>query len=130
MHPALFGVVYFLVVFLAGFVLGTIRVTLLAPTVGALPAVMIELPFILAIAWFVAGYLLRRLPLDAARNEDIGAGVLAFLLLIVAEALLALQLSGRMPAEFLARMITPEGLVGLGGQIVFAALPTLRNRSA
>ena len=129
MRPIVFGAVYFLVVFLVGFVLGAIRVLLVAPRLGALPAVMIELPIILAVSWFVAGWLLRRMPLEPARNEDLAAGILAFLLLIVAEALLAIELSGRTPAEFLLRLLTPEGLVGLGGQLVFAALPALRRRN-
>lgn len=123
-----FGFAYFAIVFIAGIVLGTIRVALLAPNLGPLVSVMIELPFILAICWFVAGFLLRNLPLSAAANEDILAGVIAFVLLIAAEAALAMVLASTPPAAFFGRMLTPEGLVGLAGQLVFAAIPAIRAR--
>lgn len=125
-----FGFAYFAIVFIAGIVLGTIRVALLAPNLGPLVSVMIELPFILTICWFVAGFLLRALPLSPAANEDILAGAIALVLLIAAEAGLAVALAGTSLPAFLIRMLTPEGLIGLAGQLVFAAIPAIRVRQA
>lgn len=122
------GAAYFLIVFVAGIVLGMIRVGVLAPNLGATIAVLIELPVILVISWYVCAAILRRVPLDSGLNEDVLAGVLAFVLLIAAEALFAVCLGGRTLSEFFAHMVATDGLIGLLGQIVFAAFPAIQTR--
>jgi hypothetical protein len=47
------GALYALVVFLIGFIFGTVRVLLLAPRLGEIPAVVLETPVMLAASWFV-----------------------------------------------------------------------------
>ena len=54
------GAAYFAIVFAVGFVLGALRVTFLAPAVGPLPAVALELPVMLAASWWTCGWLMRR----------------------------------------------------------------------
>lgn len=122
------GAIYFLIVFVAGILLGIVRVGILAPNIGPAIAVLIELPVILAISWFVCAAILRRIPLDPGRNEDMLAGVLAFALLIAAEAALAVGLGGRTLSEFFAHMVAADGLIGLLGQILFAAFPAIQTR--
>ncbi|MBB3932684.1 hypothetical protein GGR25_003742 [Kaistia hirudinis] len=122
------GAAYFLIVFVAGIVLGMIRVGVLAPNLGATIAVLIELPVILVISWYVCAAILRRVPLDSGRNEDVLAGALAFVLLIGAEALFAVGLGGRTLPEFFAHLVATDGLIGLLGQILFAAFPAIQTR--
>ena len=61
------GALYAITVFLTGFILGTIRVLLLAPRLGETTAVIIEAPIMLAVGWFVCRWCVDRL--------DIGRGV-------------------------------------------------------
>jgi hypothetical protein len=124
------GVAYFAVVFAAGFVLGTIRILLLAPGIGQLAAVLVELPVMLAIAWLVCRWLVRRLAVGSAWTERLLMGVVAFVLLLAAELALALALFGGTVTGFLAELGTPEGAAGLAGQVVFAALPLVVRRAS
>ena len=95
--------VYFGVVFAAAFALGMLRMLVLAPALGPLLAVALELPAVLALSWLVAGRVLRHWPMALRGRTAMGA--LAFALLMAAEA----------------------GL-GLAGQIGFAILPALRGQ--
>ena len=54
---------YVLSVFAAAFVIGAVRVTLVAPLTGPLLAVALEVPLVLALSWVVAGRVLQRWPL-------------------------------------------------------------------
>ncbi len=56
-------------------------------------------------------------------------GLLAFVLLIVAEAALAVLLAGQGIGQWLAGMAHPAGALGLAGQIVFALVPLAVWRS-
>jgi hypothetical protein len=116
------GVLYFVVVFAAGFVLGTLRVLALAPALGDLAAVALELPFMLPIAWLTCRWLLHRLAVPATIPARAAMGALAFTLLISAELALAVAL-GRSPSAALAALATTPGLLGLTGQIAFALMP-------
>ncbi|MBX9729466.1 MAG: hypothetical protein K2X31_11205, partial [Sphingopyxis sp.] len=58
------GVFYGLFAFMLGFVLGTARVLLLAPTVGPTLAVLIELPLMLAACWWWSGRIARRIEVE------------------------------------------------------------------
>jgi hypothetical protein len=124
------GVAYFAVVFAAGFVLGTIRTILLVPRVGAFAAVLIELPFMLAIAWFVCGWLIGLFAVDSAWTTRLAMGAIAFVLLMLAELVLTIAAFGGTAASFVAALGTPAGALGLAGQVVFAALPLLVKRPA
>ena len=47
------GALYAIIVFVIGFIFGTIRVLLLVPRLGETNAVIVEAPIILAASWFV-----------------------------------------------------------------------------
>ena len=47
------GALYAIIVFVIGFMLGTIRVLLVAPRLGETTADIIEAPIMLAASWFV-----------------------------------------------------------------------------
>jgi hypothetical protein len=121
MTALLLGLRYFAGVFAVGFALGTIRTLWLVPRVGELVAVTIEMPIILVASWWwCSRLLLARQPLGPAGRAVMGGSAFAWLML--AELALG-QALGRTPTQHFAAMVTPVGLLGLAGQLGFAAMP-------
>jgi ABC-type uncharacterized transport system permease subunit len=120
------AVTYFSGVFLAGFVLGFLRVFVIVPRIGALRAVALELPIMVAVSWTVCGWVLRRFAPGAGLGVRAAIGLLAFVLLMVAEAILAMATGGTL-TSVLASLATPEGALGLSGQGIFALIPLLHG---
>jgi hypothetical protein len=115
--------VYFLALFALGFVLGTIRVLVVAPRIGEIAAVFAEVPVMLTAAYFACRWAVRRwqVPRGIAIRW---AMVLWFLaLLLMFEALLGSLLFGRSLADQWAAVTGPAGLLGLSAQIIAALLP-------
>lgn len=110
-------------VFGFAFLIGALRVSLILPATGPLLAVALEVPLVLAVAWWVAGRVLGRWPLSA--SESLAMGALAFALLMLAELATAIAF-GQTPARFLTAMTTAPGALGLAGQIGFGLIPALR----
>jgi hypothetical protein len=119
------GLRYFAGVFAAGFLLGTIRTLWLAPALGEVPAVAVELPIMLGISWWWCRRLLTRRALAMAARAVMGGT--AFLWLMLAELGLSLAF-GRTAEQYLAGLLAPAGLLGLAGQVGFAALPMAMPR--
>jgi hypothetical protein len=82
----------------------------------------------LAIAWMVCGWLLRRFAVGGAWTARLAMGAVAFVLLMIAELILSVAAFGGTVAGFVATLGTPEGAAGLAGQVLFAALPLLARR--
>lgn len=133
-RAAVAGTLYCGIVFAAGFAFGAVRILILVPAFGSLVAVLLEMPFILGVSVVVADRLvgLRRVGDTVAERLTMGGAALA--LLLVVETGLAMVLTGQSLTQHLASYGRPDTLVGLAGQIVFAALPVLllvvRRRSA
>jgi hypothetical protein len=125
MKLGLAALAYWAMVFALGFVLGTVRVLLLAPAVGLVAATAIELPVMLVASWWAARWLVRRRFAIARASAALAMGALAFTLLIVAELLLAVMLIGQQPAEWLAGFRALHAQMGLAGQVLFALMPWL-----
>jgi hypothetical protein len=123
LKPAL---VYFAVVFAAAFAFGALRVTLIAPQIGALAAVTLEVPLILALSWLVAGQVLRRWPMT--QGQALAMGGLAFAFLMLAEFALAYLLSGQTPRAYATTFTEAPGALGLAGQVGFGLIPALRRQ--
>jgi hypothetical protein len=117
------SVVYFAAVFSAGFVFGALRVLVLVPQVGERLAVLIELPFMLTVSWFVCKSIVGRFSVSAAFGPRLAMGSGAFALLMAAEAGLSVFGFGRTLAQHLDSLLTAAGLLGLAGQVVFALFP-------
>jgi hypothetical protein len=119
---------YWAVIFALGFVLGTVRVLWLAPTVGLLPATALELPVMLGASWWAAGRVLRRFGI-AGGAETLAMGALAFALLLGAECALAVVLIGQSAGAWIAGLAEPHAALGLAGQVAFALIPWWRARA-
>jgi hypothetical protein len=124
---AIAAAAYFGIVFAVGFVLGTLRVTVLVPKLGELVAVACELPLMLAASWWAAGYVLRRWPLPARPGPRLTMGLLALALLLTAELALDMVLGGKSSAEHFARYANLPEQLGLAAQLLFALMPWLRR---
>ncbi len=116
------GLRYFAAVFAIAFALGTVRTVWLEPAVGRMVAVGIEVPIILAVSWWWGRRLLARQRLGLTGRAVMGGS--SFLWLMLAELGLA-QAFGQAPGAWVASLVTPAGLLGLAGQLGFAALPLI-----
>ncbi len=126
-RPIRAGLVYFAIVFAAGFALGTLRVLVVAPAFGEFAAVLIELPIILAASWFACEFVLRRCAIGPDFDERATMGLVAFGVLMVAEFAMASVGFGRSLTEHLARYAEPAAAIGLAGQMAFGAMPLFRR---
>ena len=120
------GFLYFALVFAAGFVLGAIRTFLLTPVLGETFALLVELPAMLAISWMVSRDTISRLGVPREVRTGLAMGAVAFLLIITADALVDRLLAGRGFAEHFRAYEVAPGVLGLGGQILFALFPVLQ----
>jgi hypothetical protein len=120
------GIIYSILVFLVGSLLGTIRELYLVPRFGPDLAVLIELPVILAISWNACGIVLRHVPVPAAVGPRLVMGIVALGLLLLAEMALATIGFGQTMTTVVAQYATAPGAVGLAGQVLFGLIPIAR----
>lgn len=121
------GFLYFALVFAAGAALGTLRTLALVPVLGEVPAVVLELPVMLALSWIACGFVIARLRVPARWPVRAGMGAVAFVLLMAAEAALGILAFGRTAGAHLAAYRDAPALLGLGGQVAFGLMPLLRR---
>ena len=121
------GVLYGIIVFLIGFILGAIRVLLVVPRLGETTAVIIEAPVILAASWFVCHWCVGRLDVAATVPVRSLMGMVAFLVLMSAEFGLGAVL-GRSLVDQVAAYGSLAGAIGLAAQMIFGAFPVIQVR--
>ncbi len=120
------GIAYFALVFSLGFLLGAFRVAVVSPMIGELPAVIVELPVIVAASWFASRFLTDRCGVARRLAPRLVMGGSAFALLMMGEAGVSMLAFGRSIAQHLASLATVPSIVGLIGQMVFAILPAMQ----
>lgn len=113
--------------FLAGFVLGALRLLLLAPRIGTAAAVALEIPPMLWLSWLICRRCTARHGVAATIAARLPMGATAFALLMALELGLALLL-GRSPAEYVRGLLAPEQMPGLAAQLCFGVFPLLQAR--
>lgn len=123
MRGALAGLAYFGLVFTLGAMLGTVRTLVLEPRLGAVPSVLIELPFMLLASWAICRWIAARLAVPVSLRQRLAMGGTAFFLLVSAELLLSIFIAGGSASAYIAACRTPAGLIGLAGQLAFALFP-------
>ena len=119
------GALYAIIVFLIGFILGTIRVLLFAPSLGEATAVIMEAPIMLAASWFVCRWCVDRLDVTRTVPPRSLMGLVAFLVLMSAEVGLGAVL-GRSLGDQLDGYGSPAGRIGLAAQVIFAMFPVIQ----
>jgi hypothetical protein len=122
------GVLYFAVVFGAGFVLGPIRILWLVPRLGARVAELLEAPIMLVITIVAARWIVRRLVVPPTPPSRLGMGGVALGLLLIAEFTLVLWLRGLSIRQYLAARDPVSETVYYLMLVVFAVMPFLVAR--
>jgi MFS family permease len=117
------GLLYFALVFGAGFVLGPIRVLWLVPRVGSRWAELIETPIMLAVIIFAAPWVVRRLALPPTTSSRLGMGCIALGLTLVTEFTVVLWLRGMTITEYFSTRDLVSATIYYLLLGVFALLP-------
>ena len=128
MRTAASALLYFVIVFAAGFLLGPIRVFWLEPQVGPTIAVLCEAPFLLVVMAVAARWVPLKLHLgrDPASLALMGLG--AFILQQVADVSVGVVLRGITFDAQLAHFGTAAGRIYAAMLLAFAVMPVLINR--
>jgi hypothetical protein len=122
------GVLYFMAVFGAGFVLGPIRILWAVPRFGTRLAELMEMPVMVMVIIAAARWISRRLALPPAPAGRLGMGGIALGLLLIAEFSLVLRLQGLSISDYLANRDPVSGTAYYVLLGVFAFMPFLAGR--
>jgi hypothetical protein len=117
------GVVYFFLVFGAGFALGPIRILWLVPRVGVRTAELLEMPIMLVVIVLSARWIVRRFAVPCTASARLAMGLVALALLLTAEFTLVVWVQGMTVRDYLAARDPISGTVYLVMLGVFAAMP-------
>jgi hypothetical protein len=123
------GMFYFALVFVFGFVLGTVRTLWIVPRVGTRKAELMEMPVMFVVTILAARWVARHLSLPPTTITRLDVGLVALTLLLVAELALALWLRRLTIREYLANRDRVAGTAYLVLLGVFAVMPLLVARS-
>ena len=126
MRTFLAGFIYFIVILAAGFILGAIRVAVFAPALGNTLSVVLQLPFMLAVAWFACRSIVRLCSVPAVTGPRVAMGVIAFAFLMLSQFGLG-EILGLSAVAQLQTYRTPAGLLGLVANLAYAAFPALQG---
>ena len=122
------GVAYALLALAAGWVLGPLRELVVAPWLGPLPALLLEVPAMLAACVLAARWTVRRFAVPARFGPRLVMGLVALAVLLAAELAGSMAVRGLSPGAWLARAATLPGALSLGMFALSAALPLLLRR--
>ena len=121
------GAVYFLLLYVIGFLLGATRELLLAPRFGVVVASALEaLPMLAAIFHF-APLIARRFGIPPKSGGRMLMGFSGLTLLIGAEIAMTRAMRGLSPQEWLAHFASVEGVIYAALLAAFAAMPWVRR---
>ena len=125
MRPLKAGLIYFLLVFAVGWILGPIRELWAAPKFGRIAALLIE-AVIMMIAMIVSSrWLMGRFNVSQTLGATMAMGLVALSILVPAEIAGVLWVRGLSPQEYLASFVTAPGVISLVMFLLFTAMPTL-----
>ena len=124
------ALVYFLIVFGIGSVLGPIRILLVVPRLGERMAELLEAPLMLLAIILAANWIVRRFQLPLRLIYRLGAGVIAFILGLLFEFGLVLTLRGSTLREYFQSRDSIAASVYYLTLVLFALMPLLVKRGS
>ncbi len=98
----------------------------LSPPLAEPIAVLVELPIILTVSWFVCRWLVSRFGVARTSSARLLMGAVAIALLLTAEVLLGTLGFGRTLSAQIQRFRELPEVLGLLGQLAFAFFPALQ----
>ncbi len=122
------GVIYFALVFGAGFVLGPIRILWVVPRFGTRMAELMETPIMFVVTILAARWIVRRFAVSPKASSRLGMGCVGLGLMLVAEFTLVLWLRGLSISEYLASQDPVSGTVYYAMLGVFCIMPLVVSR--
>jgi hypothetical protein len=122
------GILYFALVFGAGFVLGTIRTLLVVPRIGTRMAELLEMPIMLVVTIAVSRWVVLFLLVPIVPFARLGMGGIALGLLLLAEFGFVLWVRGLSIRRYFSTRDRVSGTVYYVMLGVFAIMPLLVAR--
>ena len=119
------GLVYFVLVFAVGWVLGPIRELWALPHFGRVAAMLSEAVIMLIAMIVTARSVIRRFDVPRTLAATISMGLIAIGLLFPAEIAGVVWIRGLSLQEYVASFVTAPGVISLLMFLVFGAMPTL-----
>src|SRR3974390_297395 len=121
------AMLYFLMVFGVGFLLGPMRVYLLEPRLGEQMATICEAPFLLIVIVLAARWLPKRSNMRMSVASLAAVGLGGLFLQQLADVVVGSFLRGITPAQQLSHLATPAGLIYIGLLLAYVIMPVLVN---
>jgi hypothetical protein len=122
------GSIYFLLVFGAGFVLGTVRVLLVVPHVGDRAAELMEMPLMLLATVLAARWITRRFPESRTNAARLAIGGIALSLMLGGEMAVGIGLRGMTATEVFLNRDPVSGAAYYVSLLLFASMPWIVSR--
>ena len=122
------GVVYFALVFAAGFVLGTIRTLWVVPRLGVRTAELAEAPIMFCISILAARWVVGYFQFSPLRSGRLAVGFIALGLMLLADFTLGLWIQGTTPRQYFAARDPVSGTVYFLTLGAFAVIPMFVSR--
>jgi hypothetical protein len=122
------GVVYFGVVFSAGFLFGMVRVLFTVPRLGDRIAELTEMPAMLLVIVGAASWVARRFHLPVTGCDRIAVGAIALTLMLVVEFGLVLRIRNLTLTEYFQTRDLVSGTAYYLMLVAFAVMPTFVER--
>ena len=122
------GALYFVLVFGAGFVLGTIRVLWVVPRFGERTAELMETPIMLVVTVIAARWITRRPFVSSTSSTRLAVGFVALALLLAAEFAFVLRFRGMSINQYFSSRDPVAGTIYIVMLLLFALMPLLAAR--
>ena len=119
------GIVYFLLMFAVGWILGSIRELRAVPHFGPVTATLLEAVIMLIAMVAAARWVIRRFEVPQTTPATISIGLVALGLLIPAEIAGVVFLRGLSLQDYFLSFLTAPGMISLVMFLLSAAMPSL-----
>ena len=119
------GVIYFLLLFALGWILGPIRELWAVPRFGRMTALLVEAIIMLIAMIVAAGWVTLRFDVPQTLGSTIPVGLVALAILAPAEIAGVLWVRGQSLRDYTASFVTAPGVISLVMFVLFAVMPTL-----